>query len=319
MRGRQLPASRSWLSRSTAARRRSGSARFPPMRSTTFDPARTRQLTCGYVPPRWPVHARAAASARAGPRGCRSAGSRSAAAAVGVAGGHQRGDGGQAGPPVPVRQQPPKKQPPSSRSPPNGAVLSGLATSSRPTGVSPGLGRPAAQGSHLDGTGSQQAPVRPTAGCAAPAFERRASSAPIARHAALRTRTCEAGRPGTARPGDRRQRCERSSSSWPHQSTRPGARCTPRCTAAEHQRRRSPGSAIRPRSARARTGHPGSQAGPEPPQRGTRGPLKRLVGGLPLAVSGLCAGPVPPPRPEPAAAITTLARRPRRRGRNRRR
>ena len=36
--------------------------------------------------------------------------------------------------------------------------------------------------------------------------------------------------------------------------------CTPRCTAAEHQRRRSPGSAIRPRSARGRTGHPGSQA-----------------------------------------------------------
>ena len=90
---------------------------------------------------------------------------------------------------------------------------------------------------------------------AALAIERHASFAPTARHAAWRTRTCEAAQPVTAQPRDRRRPATARTRTRPHPPSRPDPRCRHRCTPAEHQRPRSPGIARGPRSPRANTAH----------------------------------------------------------------
>jgi hypothetical protein len=100
---------------------------------------------------------------------------------------------------------------------------------------------------------------------AALAIERHASFAPTARHAALRTRACAAGQPATAQPRDRRRPASAPTHTRSHPPSRPDPRCTDprcthRCTAAEHQHRRSPGIAGRSRSRQAKADHhPGPQ------------------------------------------------------------
>ncbi len=97
---------------------------------------------------------------------------------------------------------------------------------------------------------------------AALAIERHASFAPTARHAALRTRACGAAQPTTAQPRDRRRPATASTRTRSHPPNRPDARCKHRCTAAGHQRPRSPDNAKRSRSRRrtkADHHHPGHQ------------------------------------------------------------
>jgi hypothetical protein len=95
---------------------------------------------------------------------------------------------------------------------------------------------------------------------AALAIERHASFAPTARHAALRTRACAAAQPATVQPRDRRRPASAPTHTRSHPPSRPDPRCTHRCTAAEHQHRRSPGIARRSRSRQAKADHhPGPQ------------------------------------------------------------
>ena len=79
------------------------------------------------------------------------------------------------------------------------------------------------------------------------------------------TRRCERepaqqGQPATAQPRDRRRPASAPTHTRSHPPSRPDPRCTHRCTAAEHQHRRSPGIARRSRSRQAKADHhPGPQ------------------------------------------------------------
>jgi hypothetical protein len=90
---------------------------------------------------------------------------------------------------------------------------------------------------------------------AALAIEKHASFAPTARQAAWRTRTCEAAQPATAQPRDPRRPPTARTHTSPHPPSRPDPRCRHRCTAAEHQRPRSPGTARCSRSPPAKAAH----------------------------------------------------------------
>jgi hypothetical protein len=151
------------------------------------------------------------------------------------------------------------------------------------------------------------------------AIARHASSAPTARHAALRTRACRAARPATAQSHGQRRHESAPTHARPHRPRQQDARCIPRGTAAEHQVHRRPGNARRPRYPQATEGH----LGPPPRARSAAAQHVRPAGAPRKRPSTRPAPALPASAPQPQAAAPGCERgtppRPRSAGRNRRR
>ena len=135
------------------------------------------------------------------------------------------------------------------------------------------------------------------------------------------TRRCERepaqqGQPATAQPRDRRRPASAPTHTRSHPPSRPDPRCTDprcthRCTAAEHQHRRSPGIAGRSRSRQAKADHhPGPQVRTWS-VAGANAQTAEAPRTRPATRPGpaLCAGQFPDDGPEPLEANTASRRR----------